>query len=252
MMGAMVLAFYVISFALFCYFGWQDAYHNSYLVPSNEASSSISQVCSITPRVVSNYNFRIDTGGMYEGNVGFQYPKSIYMNEFNNVAFTEEKYNSYMEGIRLQISELGAKAKQRTLNLNLIYMYIYVFITVITDVDDSDDLVSQYFFFDCDIQDIIKPSVSPWFYMKGKNFECSIPWNAYFLKSEYQLGFSFNASEYASNSHCQDMIDVSGWNYGFINHNTLTAAQFDIRTFMVAMGVNLNIYNNFNYYYIIS
>ena len=251
-MTVLVFISYVLTFALLCYFGWKNSYETQYLVPLDEATSTSSQQCDVQTRSVSDYNFMIDTNGQYEGSLDFYYTRALYQLEFNNAVFTRNEYQSFMENIRLQVDELGAKATENSLSLNIIQMYTYIQVKSLSPnagLGNVNDQQAQLFYFVADIGDIFQPSNSPWFYIRNKDYECNIPWNAYFSQGSYDFGVTFNASEYGNIIQCQDILTVKGWTYGVptegsLSMNTLTNARYDARTFMVAIAMNLNYYNN--------
>ena len=248
-MTVCVFIFYVITFVLFCYYGWQRAYYNQYLVPTSEISSSTSQVCTVGAQSISGYDFMIDRDGLYEGSSGFLFTHAIYQLEFNNVAFTDSQYKSYMKELQYQTNQLGKMALNNTLSINLLRMYTYMSIKSTQDANENDQ-VNQYFYFVSSVENMMDPSTPPWFYLRNKDYECNIPWNAYYVAASVALGFSFNLSQYESNPGCQNVIEGSNWVFDVPSnqpsYNTMSNAQFDVRSFMVALAVNLNMYNHDN------
>ena len=246
-MTIIVFAFYVITFVVLCYDGWNRAYYDIYLVPAEEVSSSTSQVCTVGPESVSSYDFMIDRSGSYEGSSGFSFTQAVYQFEFNNVDFTNSQYISYMKGIQYKTNQLGVMALNYSLSMNLLHMYTYMSIKSTVE-DDENNEVNQYFYYVSSMENIIDPSTSPWFYLRNKDYQCNTPWNAYYIPSSVTLGFSFNLSQYVSNPNCQNVVDGSKWVFrapsNSPSYNTISNAQFDVRSFMVALAVNLNIYNH--------
>lgn len=235
--GALMQMAYVAAFIYFMFTGYTKTMETFYLSPMGQEDSG---VCEVVIKQVPSNNYIADANGFYEGDTAFTYPMTIYNFNFNQLQVDRSLYGSIIREIQQYVVEkVDVDATKFNIAQNIVTWMVMKYL-----VKDSNDHIQIFTFF-ADPASLFHTS-SPNFALtaiQNRNIACNASRSTRFDSGSLRMVTTFSYEEYKTN--CNDVLNVDvfeGTLYTDLNNPNLKRNEnfeisFDIRTFLVSVGV---------------
>jgi hypothetical protein len=235
--GGLMQMAYVAAFIYFMSVGYTKTMATFYLSPVGQEDSG---VCEVVIKQGPNNDYIADTNGFFEGEKEFEYPKTTYNFNFNRLQVDQRLYGSIIREVQREIEEIDINAAKLNIAQNVVTWMVMKYL-----IKDPNEHIQTFTFF-ADPASLFETS-SPNFALtaiQNRNISCNASRSTRFDRGSFRMITTFSYLEYKTN--CNDILNVDvfeGTLYSTLNNPNLRRNEnldisFDIRTFLVSIGVS--------------
>eukprot|EP01038_Epipyxis_sp_PR26KG_P005984 gene5984-8241_t len=187
--------------------------------------------CDLIPLSISG-TFMATNDGYWEGGSNFQYANAAYKLKVVNYKKTYTTYYDDMKDIYSQLSIDGNYTISQNLGYNILFWMTKTYLI--------DNEQSYRFSLDGSVLRVLNRDFTKGSIISSKGI-CTLSTTTTFLPSTGQISMAYNYDDFVENPTCYAAVDPVQLNYDSVSIGSTFTPQFDVRSLVTAVSINLRI-----------